>query len=329
MARDHAQVRLDLWNDDDFRVLTRAAQLLYIQLLTSATLNYAGVADWRPKRIAPLSGDGTPADVEAAAAELERGLFIVTDNDTEEVMVRSFLKHDGLLQKPNVTKAMISAFGAISSSKLRGVIVHELTRLSVKFPEWRAFAMKEVQELLEREAINPSELVSNSFQTGKPTPSEIDASLLTPNSLLHAPDYTLHTPSDADASDGEETFSDEVKKLSTDLGALVKANGHPVGVIGVTWWRACERLIRIDGYTPEQIDWVMRWATANEFWSSNIRSMPKLREKFSELKARALAENARKSNEAERPKRRQFGPTPEERAAAVIALGQQPMEIEE
>src|SRR5690606_16035121 len=87
VAREHAQIRLDLWNDDDFRVLTRAAQLLYIQLLTSATLNYAGVADWRPKRIAPLSGDGTASAVEDAAQELEQGLFIVTDTDTEEVLI--------------------------------------------------------------------------------------------------------------------------------------------------------------------------------------------------------------------------------------------------
>lgn len=315
MAREHAQVRLDLWNDDDFRILTRAAQLLYIQLLTSATLNYAGVADWRPKRIAPLSGDGSPGAVEDAAEELEAGLFIITDADTEEVLIRSFLKHDGLLQKPNVTKAMLAGFGAISSPTLRGVIVHELRKLSVNFPEWRAFGMKEVRELLERDSINPSELVSKGSGKGLSKGSENDPSLLTPYSLLH--DSILPSPSDAEASDeGSEEFADEVKDLCSTLADLVKANGHPVGTVGVTWWRACERLIRIDGYTVEQIDWVMRWATANEFWSSNIRSMSKLREKFSELKARALAEKQRAGRAPVTYKQ-----SPDDAVLAILQLG--------
>lgn len=260
------------------------------------------MADWRPKRISPLSGDGSPEEVEAAAEELERGLFIVTDQDTEEVLVRSFLKHDGLLQKPNVTKAMLAGFGSISSATLRGVIVHELKRLSARFPEWRAFGMREVQELLERESVNPSELVSRTAGKGLSKGSENDAPLLTPYSLLHTPDSTLLTPSDAEASDADE-FSDEVKALCATFADLVKANGHPVGVVGLAWWRACERLIRIDGYSPGQIEWVMRWATADEFWLSNIRSMPKLREKFSELKARALSEHAR--NKASKAEQRQ------------------------
>lgn len=275
------------------------------------------MADWRPKRISPLSGDGTPADVEMSAAELERGLFIITDEDTEEVLIRSFLKHDGLLQKPNVTKAMLAAFSSVSSAKLRGIIVHELRKLSVRFPDWRAFGMSDVRELLEREAVNPSEMVPEGHGKGLSKGSEIDAPLLTPYSLLH--DSILHTPSDTEASDaGEDEFTDEVKELCSSLAEMVRANGHTVGTVGVTWWRACERLIRIDGYTAEQIEWVARWATSNEFWSANIRSMSKLREKFSELKARALSEKQRQGRPA--PSSR---PSPTDRIAAILAIGEQ------
>lgn len=285
MAREHAQVRIDIWNDDDFRRLTRAAQLLYIQLLTSATLNYSGVADWRPKRLSPLSGDGSPAEVVAAAAELREGLFIVTDDDTEEVLIRSFLKHDGLLQKPNVTKAMVAAFGSVASGELRGVIVHELTKLAQRFPEWRAFGMQEVHDLLRRDSVDPSTLVENGdgkgLLKGSGKGSEIDASLLTPSPSTNS---TLLTPStsDAEASDSEE-FDPEVHRLCDLLAELVRGNGHKVDTVGLSWWRACERLMRIDGRTPEQIEWIIRWATANEFWLANIRSMPKLREKFQTL----------------------------------------------
>lgn len=79
----------------------------------------------------------------------------------------------------------------------------------------------------------------------------------------------------------------EVYHLCNVLADAVKANGHKVGVVGVTWWAACERLMRLDGYSVEQIDWMIRWATSDEFWSANIRSMPTLREKFSTLVAQA------------------------------------------
>ena len=46
--RDYAQVRLSIWNDDDFRELSPAAQWLYFLLLTHPTLTSAGVGDWRP-----------------------------------------------------------------------------------------------------------------------------------------------------------------------------------------------------------------------------------------------------------------------------------------
>lgn len=173
MSRDRANIRTDIWNDDSFRALTGPAQLLYLQLLTSATLSYAGVADWRPKRLASISGGRAAAEVNKAAEELTQGLYIVIDEDTEEVLIRSFLKHDGLLQKPNVAKAMVTAWGRIYSLTLKGVVIHELNRLHDRFPDWRGFTVPTVQELLRKGSVNPSDLVSVR-----------DAPLLTTNYLL-------------------------------------------------------------------------------------------------------------------------------------------------
>lgn len=187
MARDRANIRTDIWNDDDFRRLSAQAQLLYLQLLTSATLTYAGVADWRPNRIAALANGRTPAEIDAAASELEQGLYIVIDEATEEVLIRSFLKHDGLLQKPNVTKAMVTAYGQVYSLTLKGVIVHELNRLHDKFPDWRGFVLGEVQSLLRKGSVNPSDLIRNP----SPNPSQKKPSLLTTNYLLPTTDNSL------------------------------------------------------------------------------------------------------------------------------------------
>lgn len=85
-------------------------------------------------------------------------------------------------------------------------------------------------------------------------------------------------------------YKPEVYHLCNVLVEHVRANGHKVGVVGETWWSACDRLMRLDGYSAEQIDWMIRWATTDEFWQANIRSMPKLREKFSTLVLQAKRE---------------------------------------
>lgn len=129
MARDRASIRLDMWADEDWRKLSGEAQRLYMLLLSHPTLSYAGVADWRPGRIAQLSGDTTPADVERAATELEQAAFVLRDETTEEVLIRSFIKHDGLMKQPKLVVSMTTAFAAIASSKIREVVAFEVQKL--------------------------------------------------------------------------------------------------------------------------------------------------------------------------------------------------------
>lgn len=50
---------------------------------------------------------------------------------------------------------------------------------------------------------------------------------------------------------------------------------------------AARLLIDADGYTVDQVAWIIRWATKDEFWRANILSMSKLRQKFDQLKAKA------------------------------------------
>lgn len=203
MARDRANINTDIWNDDDFRSLSGPAQLLYMQLLTSKSLSYAGIADWRPNRIAVLSSGRKRAEVESAAEELQHGLYIVIDEETEEVLVRSFLRWDGLLQKPNVAKAMVTAWDRTYSLTLKGVVVHELKRLHDAHPDWRGFTVGMVQDLLRKGSVNPSELVSVG-----------DAPLLTTNYLLPTTDNSLRAPLVRDIeSDFESAWDQWPKKV--------------------------------------------------------------------------------------------------------------------
>lgn len=51
------------------------------------------------------------------------------------------------------------------------------------------------------------------------------------------------------------------------------------------WAGDIDRLIRIDGHTPEEIEPVIRWCQADPFWQANVRSGKKLRDKFDTLEA--------------------------------------------
>lgn len=156
MAREYAQIRLSIWNDDEFRQLSPSAQWLYFLLLTHPTLTSAGVGDWRPKRLAALACGHDVAAVVEAGAELARRLYIVVDEDTEEYLVRSFHRNDDLLKMPNMATAAARAAAEVASSGIRGVIVFELNRLKRERPGMKGWGSQELLELMGGEAVDPS-----------------------------------------------------------------------------------------------------------------------------------------------------------------------------
>jgi hypothetical protein len=98
---------------------------------------------------------------------------------------------------------------------------------------------------------------------------------------------------------GEQTSSSEIAKAIPDeqrpeiealcnrLADAIEANGVARPSFGKSWLTAARLLLDKDGYTVEQVEWMIDWATSDEFWRSNILSMPKLREKFPQLKLKA------------------------------------------
>lgn len=172
MARDHARMRLDIWTDEDFIALPCTSQWLYQRLLTHGGLEYCGVVEWRPKRLAQSAGDLTATDIEMFAAPLEEGNFLIIDRDCEECLVRSFVKHDGLMDKWNLAAAVARTFTAVSSKALRGVIVHELKRLKTDHPDYRGWTRTDVQRVLKRVDIDPSTAREMTLQNPTVCPNE-------------------------------------------------------------------------------------------------------------------------------------------------------------
>jgi hypothetical protein len=79
----------------------------------------------------------------------------------------------------------------------------------------------------------------------------------------------------------------DIDSLLDLLDERIEANGARIPSRTKRNHDAARLLLDRDGYTVEQVAWMIRWATADEFWRVNILSMSKLREKFEQLKAKA------------------------------------------
>lgn len=161
MARDRANIFTNIWTDTDWRALAGEEQHLYLLLMTHPDLSYSGVCDWRPGRLAKMRGDATRADIERAGAALQAKRFILIDEETEEVLIRSYIRHDGVLKQPNLAVSFVNAYGAAASPEIRMLIIHELKRLVNEFPEWSAFNNEKVMALLKEPSKSHAELVGD------------------------------------------------------------------------------------------------------------------------------------------------------------------------
>lgn len=168
MARDYAQLRHDIWSDDAWRALTVPAQHLYMLLLSDPRLSYCGVTDWHPGKLAQRSGENRGRDTLIAGAELAEAHFVVIDEDTEEVLIRSYLKHDPLMKNPRLAVTMAKDFGVVASNKIRAAIVWELQRLKKAQPDLGAWEKPQVKTVLRQNAVNPREMVTD-LPTGAAT----------------------------------------------------------------------------------------------------------------------------------------------------------------
>jgi hypothetical protein len=134
MARDHARMQLAIWDNDDFKALDVASQNAYWTLVTQRRLSYAGVLDYFPSRVATLASDNTEARVRAAVRRLEKTKFVVVDKSTHELLIRTYIKHDRVLERVNMGKACARAYGLVVSPTIRDAILLELGRLLAADP---------------------------------------------------------------------------------------------------------------------------------------------------------------------------------------------------
>ena len=129
MARSKANLKFSIF--DGLRGLSREAKLLYIRLLVEPTMTQAGVGALRERRWA-RDTEMTLAEVEKALRELDEKGYALYDEDTEEFLVRTLIRNDGIAEEPNVLWAALRAAVAVESPRLRKVLASELRKLPPK-----------------------------------------------------------------------------------------------------------------------------------------------------------------------------------------------------
>lgn len=147
MAREFARMRVSSFDDPDLEELGADAQWLYFRvLIPHPALSAAGVMPWKPKHWVRKARGMTLERILSAASELERHRNILVDLDTDELLVRSYIRNDEPLRNPRMASAMVKAYQTVASRALQASIVTEVTRIRAEHPEFSSWDHKDTRE---------------------------------------------------------------------------------------------------------------------------------------------------------------------------------------
>lgn len=311
MARDHGRIMSSIWNDEEFIALGIGPQWLYEFFLTQADLSYAGVLAMRMRRWASRSAGLNSAVLEQHLDALTAARFVVADHDTEEVLVRTLIRNDGVWKQPNLMKAAVKDAREIMSPTLRRALADEVARIPVHelsdvagkaSPSPRTIVTACVADLLEHLLADLGETPTGTPPVTPPvTPTE------TPSARVPLPLSPSPTPGEEPSSAIADAIPDggaaptfiaadmapsaserpELLALCEHLADRIEANGSRRPRIGQRWLTAARLLVDVDGRSPGQVHAAIDWCQNDDFWRANVMSMPKLREKYDQLRLAA------------------------------------------
>lgn len=129
-----SRAALHLNYPEGLRGTSLAAKMVYTRLLCDDALNHAGVL---PLRVALWVDqcEMPDTDIYEALRELEEKRYAYTDYKTHQVLVRTFIRNDGVADIPNVLHSACRAALTLRSEKLRRVLAGELRKLAPQPPD--------------------------------------------------------------------------------------------------------------------------------------------------------------------------------------------------
>lgn len=129
MSRSHARIVTTIWIDQDWRQLNAAAQWLYMTILTQPDLSYAGTLSVNVGKWAKMASGTTPGDIQGWLRSLADARFVVLDEDSDELMVRSFIRNDGVAKQPKILMSACRSARTVVSDLIRAELAFELSRI--------------------------------------------------------------------------------------------------------------------------------------------------------------------------------------------------------
>lgn len=81
---------------------------------------------------------------------------------------------------------------------------------------------------------------------------------------------------------------EDVDRICNHLAERMVGNGCKRPAVNQKWRDAARLMLDADDRTEKQVHNMIDWCQDSEFWRGNILSMPKLREKYDQLKMQAL-----------------------------------------
>lgn len=125
MARNFARLTTSVWADPAWRHLGRRRQHMYLLLLSQPKLTLAGSLDMKTRVWADMA-NVPEDDIVEDVRGLEALRLVAVDWDTDELVIRTFVKHDLVLANRKTAKGMWAAWAAIESPSLREVVLRNL-----------------------------------------------------------------------------------------------------------------------------------------------------------------------------------------------------------
>lgn len=298
MARSFGRVLAAIWDDEDFCALSPTAQRMYLFLLSQGDLEHSGLIPLRPRRWAKACTSLTPDQVAMDLKELAGARFVVADEDTEELLVRSLIRRDEVWRQPNVFKAAAASACAALSGPIKAVLHTEIGRLDLSAAAEDSRRVRQALLADLEPFANPSGNPSPNPSPGEPVPTmgkgERNGSTET---------LPLAPIPDPQSTAGEPPPRDDVERLCEHLADRVAANGSKRPDITQRWRDAARLLMDRDRRTEKQIHAAIDWCQDSEFWRANIQSMPTLREKYDTIRLQAQRTPGGRASPAHEPYR--------------------------
>lgn len=126
MSRTEARIHVSCWQDSDFLALDSRAQHAFFLLISQPNISFAGQIALNIRGWASLAHGMGATRFRKTLTDLASKRFVVVDESTGELWVRSFVKYDGVLSGPNLIVAMTRDYGSIRSARIRSALLEQL-----------------------------------------------------------------------------------------------------------------------------------------------------------------------------------------------------------